>query len=1087
MGMYGPRTGQALGTIASRAFTFVGYADRTRLAARLNGLPSGNHNLAIQNLLDSGVIKGGKLASYCTATGTMLSGLELAEIRPEMLSRTITREDLLGSNIPALDCEDLFEGELSLARYLRPRISTAWSASRFYLNKTKEAAYDLSLSSLATVSSSSLFYALWQNNKPWFAATAVLAGASLACFFSDKLTAFGRTQAVLDYLSAKLLPVSVLINCGFLTASVFNSNMSLYNMLNSTGIYGELGLLSGLTLLGMGYIRNNLSALERAHSGRIDPPGLLHEKIRTAIASGSVLADSSYLTVRALFLAASGGYLVQNLLASDQPYIGLAALSVPAAASLLRLLLFKSAKASLILRSFGIGNAAIDHLKCYLSLYGLGTGLLLSQSGLLSSPGYLAGLASTAALSAAAGYGAGKLNMTGDGKAWKNLMLQHLRGSAPLYGAAAGIAGSFSTGLFNLDEMMLPIAYLTFWGSLLTFVFGDSHGISHSINTTANFISGLRCSGRDLIGQLEARGLSSERSIMVLNPHTGTAEHTCGLTFSHLLSRKPKLSFVICFDRNPEEISDKGEFPREKDAEKDREFGSWVNQLVRDISNRLKQGLTGSSSLREKYGIFIRNLQLLAGHFESDLFGRVRRQLKEQKWAENHIEELLRACSSELLVRAQEFRLLADRLQKDLEQDRISEDSFYLEWSYLMGCYDPDLGKDIFLMRKALAGDDKITRKVENVATVPFFRGITVYKGWYLESGFENAAHPTEDWICGAWTRINNPKFRYDAASGMERSKYVWVKMDRVLTDLQRKYGHCLSTSQIIEQADNDPEDQAGFVKGSAPLTVRLNEEETELDEYYWVGSHDQLAVPAVKSLRYRDGSLVKASDLPEGFNMATVALEVPKTVETSVFTVPAFDYALMMDKNDVQLSSYLVEPAVLEKEAARTFLDLINIYRFGNDIKFTDPHPASRVKNVSVIDGNVEFMFNGRIMPVKRDRSSLHIGLTPEIKGFWQTLDHATLKMEKGKAAGLVLFYKKNDGAFVRVETKPSFYGGLAVSALDVPPDGEFKLEVNNFTAPDQPRTEGAMCFLKLDYEDGKTYFVRTGKRPHLMKFGEL
>jgi len=25
------------------------------------------------------------------------------------------------------------------------------------------------------------------------------------------------------------------------------------------------------------------------------------------------------------------------------------------------------------------------------------------------------------------------------------------------------------------------------------------------------------------------------------------------------------------------------------------------------------------------------------------------------------------------------------------------------------------------------------------------------------------------------------------------------------------------------------------------------------------------------------------------------------------------------------------------------------------------------------------------------------------------------------------------------------------------------------------------------LDYEDGKTYFVRTGKRPHLMKFGEL
>ncbi len=258
-----------------------------------------------------------------------------------------------------------------------------------------------------------------------------------------------------------------------------------------------------------------------------------------------------------------------------------------------------------------------------------------------------------------------------------------------------------------------------------------------------------------------------------------------------------------------------------------------------------------SGKLRPKSKI---NVEELAKKEISDVRQREYVQMLFAVMYEEYTEEAFNAAFEQLDARVSEYRSLARSLRDKARSSFAvsgsytaqAEADFYRDYENLMKRFDPDFVTYPFIARKEMNHDDWKVRKVENVATIGLFRGLTVYKLWKVE----NKNYPTVDWVTGTWTRVQNPEFRYGAKPGtMEASKYIWIKAERVLQDLQKENEAYLSTSDYVARTDNDPSKTTGFEKGSTGIKrIVINGRETKIaaGDYFWVSDKDQLKQPEI-------------------------------------------------------------------------------------------------------------------------------------------------------------------------------------------------------------------------------------------------
>ncbi|MFA5187160.1 MAG: hypothetical protein WC551_11845 [Patescibacteria group bacterium] len=651
---------------------------------------------------------------------------------------------------------------------------------------------------------------------------------------------------------------------------------------------------------------------------------------------------------------------------------------------------------------------------------------------------------------------------------------EHLKMYLPAWGALAGL-GLAAGQAINERNPFPIIAYATMLGSTATFFLSELHGGFHSINTNNGFIRSLQASSRDLLGEQEARKLTGGDSILVVNPFTGNNEQSYGITYSTLLARKPGLVFIEMYDRVL--TADKGFISNYQNQTK---HFNWVRENQAKIFTDLHDRVAQTGPLTERYQVLAEQLDSVAEYFETGLRERIKAHVKANSgWFDKDVEEYLRGADQELFLRAQAFREVATRLRLKADKGYISAKDFSKEWTELLECYDPELVTVIQTNRKEMAGDEWKVRKVENVATHGLFRGMTLYKGWRTEK--ENPLHPTADWISGSWTRIRNPEFQYGAPKGtLEGAKYIWIEAELALTPLQKTNRDVLSTNDRIASVNNEPSE--GFVKGTIPLEIDLNTElnggqkQTVTNYYFTDADTPQTKFPKIRNINFRAGQTELAPD----YQLGTFNNDNGGIMEPITFAIPAYKYTLMMDKNDIQVNSYVIHPATLAKEAKNKYVNLLYAYPFEDSTGFDDPHPDKQLAAVNIFDANIELVYapekgKARVIPFKPDRSAAHAGRTTEVKT-WQTLSGAEVRPD----GTFALIYDEAKGK-VAVELPPSarpeFLASLELPVSDKP----IILAANNFTKA--PQREGDMSWYQLTYTDGTVAFVRCpdGKRPVL------
>ncbi|MGB9613109.1 MAG: hypothetical protein ACPL4K_02895, partial [Candidatus Margulisiibacteriota bacterium] len=450
-----------------------------------------------------------------------------------------------------------------------------------------------------------------------------------------------------------------------------------------------------------------------------------------------------------------------------------------------------------------------------------------------------------------------------------------------------------------------------------------------------------------------------------------------------------------------------------------------------------------------------------------------------------NLAEYRRAAFENLDFRAQEFRKLAQRLKEMKNKGYMSDAYLKEEWDRLLRMFDPDYVTYYPVARKNIAGDERMVRKVENVATGLIMRGLTVYKGWFTETPNNRGRVPAEEWISGTWTRVPNPLFSYGASLGtLEGSKFIWVPRQVVLTPLQENNEKYLSTSKWIASVDNDPDGQNGFSKGNQEITIRINGHDVTIDNYYYP-TRDQNAIPSINNYIARNGSetsdLTKIPNIPPDYKIATK--DSNDDLSPLVMFPPAFDYQVMMDKNDIQLYSYLQLPAILERERKNIFLRIMLKWPHPTmkELEVNNPYPDKTIdesKGIEVVDANVEIQNKetGLIIPYKVDRSAITVGVDESVK--WQSLEKVKVTVKNQSISGVKFVYGQKE---VDMPSRdwPQYLKWLFKDGKLI--DGNHIFEINNFTK--RPEREGQMAWLKIHYTDETIAFVRCpdGKRPTL------
>lgn len=822
---------------------------------------------------------------------------------------------------------------------------------------------------------------------------------------------------------------------------------------------------------------------------------------------------------------------------------------------------------------------------------------------------------------------------------------------------------------------LAPIAaYAAFVGSTACLL-SELHGGGHSINTSEGFRTSLAASSKDLIGNLEINKKAKGVTTLVVNPHTGTYEHSLGIFFSAMFNtQNPNISFVCMSDKQPYETTDS--FDKELAiAHSEKVLLTFVKQKQDETHERLLEGVT-SGPPKDRYTTLAANLRDVAEWFKGgltkelqdkfnaemkgkkrllknsieedmnkeglnyeDLFenpeedvlvfrpdweSKVSEKIKKKfniaiGFYDEFTEDAERVALQQLKLTANELEQRAQRLEKKVRKNKVSEKDFNTELD-IVRCYDSELVEILTLTRKEIAGDERMVRKVENVATINLFRGLAVYKFWRTGPA---GNYPVADWVTGTWTRVRNPNFRYDAEKGTRDSaKHIWINRDHVLTEVQQRHKENLSTSDNILLVDNDPSQDTRFKSDDKEdITIKVNGQELTLskDQYYYLNTQNnnlpegQTTAPKAWEIRTRekpedvvgkahsfnvniDGT-IDISDLtpkqttdlkglkmtgestsactgtpigtislntlvadmrgrglseadiekvianlgseddenrifdrerdnegkvidgtfrykrvPQKFRDAREKLDISEDagkylqtvyeameISPSVMHFGAYDYSVMMDKNDIEVRTQTLLPAILEREKGNVIVDLIHKYSHGpGKYKITGDtafEKGVQLKDVEVVDANIELAYTDsdgarRIIPYKIDRGAI---ATWRKDGY---LDGAPNKqrmigaeLETDAGGNVIRFSLLYNGGAKKVDldlsAKPRYLTALFGSG-ELPKGGVTHLDLNAFF--NDPFTEGDVPWIKVTTQSAdnkeKTTFVRCHDRDRPMLY---
>ncbi|MFA5104255.1 MAG: hypothetical protein WC527_03695 [Candidatus Margulisiibacteriota bacterium] len=794
---------------------------------------------------------------------------------------------------------------------------------------------------------------------------------------------------------------------------------------------------------------------------------------------------------------------------------------------------------------------------------------------------------------------------------------------------------------------LAPIAaFAAFMGASACYL-SELHGGGHSINTSEGFRKTLTASAKDLIGTLEVARRIKNVNTLIVNPHTGTYEHSLGVFFTMMFNtNNPNVSIVCMSDKQPYDTTDSFDkelaiahsekvlltFARGKQqtafdvlsegiAEGDvsnrysnlarnlRSVADWFRtSLHRELQDKFNAEMKGKkrllrSSIEEdmqKEGLRFEDIFENPGEevliLRPDWESKVSQDLKKKfetaiGWFDEYTEDAERVALQQLMLTADELEQRADRLEKKARTGMMSEADLNEEID-IVRCYDSDLVEVTTVTRKEIAGDERMVRKVENVATINLFRGLAIYKFW--RSGPADN-YPVTDWVSGTWTRVKNPNFRYGAKKGtLAAAKHIWIKRENVLTEVQQRYQENLSTSSAILKVDNNPDADDRFIAGSEDMTIRVNGGEITLadGEYYYLDTNEpteQTAAPMVSSILTRQatdditgtahdfsvnidgtiaidgidesqtqalhglkmtgvsttaglttpfGTISKGTLLADmrskGFgrgDIATVenslgqlfdketddvfrykrvsqnfrdalaklglsedAKKYLQTVYESMEVSPsyvffgAYDYSVMMDKNDIEVRTQTLLPAILERERGNFIVDLIHKFKPGlvpgsNHYTLSNngiPQHAE-LTDVEIVDANMELSYMDkdgvrRVIPYKIDRGAL-ITWRKEGAGNGdpnkQHLIGAEVETDdKGTVTRFSLLY--SDGTTkvdLDISAQPRYLRSLFLGG-EIPQRGVTRLDLNAFFK--DPFTEGDVPWLKVTYQEDEAQHVK-------------
>jgi len=693
---------------------------------------------------------------------------------------------------------------------------------------------------------------------------------------------------------------------------------------------------------------------------------------------------------------------------------------------------------------------------------------------------------------------------------------------APLMGGALFLSSGLGIGLAGLA------AYGALMGSIACYA-SELHGGGHSINSSEGFKKSLTASAKDLMGSLDIMRRIKKVNTLIINPHTGTVEHSLGILFTALFNTtNPNASFVCMSDKQPYDTTvgfDKELFI----AHSEKSLLTFVENKRAKIFGMLSRGVF-SGNLEGKYSNLAQNLRETAAWLKKDLAQELREkyhtELKGKKrllrtgieeymdgkklseedkteimealfenpgeevlilrpdWEtkykdddlikkintdttsyDNYTEDALRVAMQQLMLTADELEQRADRLDKKVRRNMISEADLNEELN-IVRCYDKDLVEITTATRKEIAGDERMVRKVENIATINLFRGLAIYKFW--RSGPADN-YPVADWVSGTWTRVKNPNFMYGAEKGSpEAAKHIWIRRNNVLTEVQKEYKENLSTSNSILAVDNNPREDDRFKRGVGKIKISVNDSEITLaaGDYYYLDTAnpiEQTTAPKVSHLFDRKGTphsfsvnmdgTIEVNDISEDQNrmlgglkmtgesttagtgapfgtISRNALEADMIakrfskkdisivvgnldklfdeepgmdgvfrykstpqkfkdaraelvdisedaknylqtvyesmeISPSVMHLGAYDYSVMMDKNDIEVKTHLLLPAILEREKeSNIIVDLIHKFKKPGKYEFSDTGiPANaELTDVDIVDANLELSYGGTI-----------------------------------------------------------------------------------------------------------------------------
>jgi len=972
--------------LVTGAYARIGFADRTALAAQLNRLDvtNINHDLLVDKLVEQGVLKGRFRHEV----------LELNQIEPFMLKATppgrLEINDV--ENFPGLDVDPLFASNYGLVSSISRAVHHSfYSIIQYQDNESLANAFAIGAKAAKGIGITlGIVGAAWFiGSMPVLTPGLVLAGLTATCVlaakFNDKLPLhgkFGKLGSIARFASRRVAPWLYAADGLYMGYLVFEANLRITSIFNSIGLEGTTAVLFGLGLAGYTFLKGNLKAFNKSYGGQLDPGMQKYMKRMMTGMALSTAGELHYIGTRLLLFGGASAYLLLNTIQNLGPW-GAIPLAIP-----------------------------------------------------------LLGAGATIALH-------GRKDVTYENKKQAD-RLDHMKVWAPLWGLATGLAAACIQGVAE-GSWFSPIAYTTLYGSFATLFLNEMHGAFHSINTNLGGMHTLRASAKDLVGEREKRDLSDHRSMLIVNPHTGLVEHSYGLLFSVLINKKPGASFVCMYDLICAQTGNRDNHRLE------RKFVAEVKRMQGDLYQRLRRGIQRGQQLEDNYRQLIANLRGLADHFDNGLQQAIlqmagqhsemvldAKKSKKKIWffPLMEIAEARRAIFEQMSIRGQDFSKLADQLEAQVAraaEGYISEANFYQQWNHLLRCYDPDFVTTTLVARKSVAGDEKMIRKVENVASGLLLRGLTVYKGYFIEE-YDNAAgevtrdpFQNEDWISGTWTAFPNPQYRYDAPAGSQAAaKYIWISRDHVLTELHRQNVDFLSTSSRIASVVNTPTLAEGFSQGQRQITILVNGQERTINagEYFYSQNPDQ--VPTVKRAEPRPGLL---REQLRGYRLAwdnqrlatfnvdnlkqpeLIVADPEKNIDQLplILRPPAFDFTLMMDKNDVQVNPDLL-PTILERARRDIYLHLMLRYPVDKQYDFVNPHPDKEIDlaqgGIQVIDTTFEMSHttaDGRefMIPVKIDRFAVSFGVNDSMNNYRESLSSARVIMENGQPTYFSLTYR--------------------------------------------------------------------------------